>query len=84
MTRSRAWNSTTTSAASSLAARAADFSAGQDLKMFFRELENQPFERKKAQEMANSWRWARLWSYDKPTIAMVEGFCVEQEVRSCS
>jgi trans-feruloyl-CoA hydratase/vanillin synthase len=53
-----------------------NFSAGQDLKMFFRELENQPFERKKAQEMANSWRWARLWSYDKPTIAMVEGFCV--------
>jgi trans-feruloyl-CoA hydratase/vanillin synthase len=53
-----------------------NFSAGQDLKQFFRELENKPFERRKAQEMANSWRWARLWSYDKPTIAMVEGFCV--------
>ena len=53
-----------------------NFSAGQDLKMFFRELENQPFERRRAQELANSWRWARLWSYDKPTIAMVEGFCV--------
>ena len=53
-----------------------NFSAGQDLKTFFRELENQPFERRKAQELANSWRWARLWSYDKPTIAMVEGYCV--------
>ena len=53
-----------------------NFSAGQDLKQFFRELENKPFERRKAQEMANSWRWARLWSYDKPTIAMVDGYCV--------
>jgi trans-feruloyl-CoA hydratase/vanillin synthase len=53
-----------------------NFSAGQDLQKFFRDLENQPFERRKAQELANSWRWARLWSYDKPTIAMVEGFCV--------
>jgi trans-feruloyl-CoA hydratase/vanillin synthase len=53
-----------------------NFSAGQDLKMFFRELEGKPFERRRAQELANSWRWARLWNYDKPTIAMVEGYCV--------
>ncbi len=53
-----------------------NFSAGQDLKKFFRELENDPFERKKAQFYANSWRWQRLYNYDKPTIAMIHGYCV--------
>jgi trans-feruloyl-CoA hydratase/vanillin synthase len=53
-----------------------NFSAGQDLKKFFRELEGQPYERRQAQEAANRWRWERLYLYDKPTIAMVEGFCV--------
>src|SRR5215813_8191982 len=53
-----------------------NFSAGQDLKQFFRELEKNPFERKKAQAAANRWRWERLYGYDKPTIAMVHGYCV--------
>src|SRR5499427_11119972 len=53
-----------------------NFSAGQDLKMFFRELERNPGERKKAQSAANRWRWERLYGYDKPTIAMVHGYCV--------
>ena len=53
-----------------------NFSAGQDLKKFFRELENDPFERKKAQRHANSWRWQRLYNYDKPTVAMIHGYCV--------
>ncbi len=53
-----------------------NFSAGQDLKKFFRELENDPYERKKAQRHANSWRWQRLYNYDKPTIAMIHGYCV--------
>ncbi len=53
-----------------------NFSAGQDLKKFFRELENDPLERKKAQRSANAWRWDRMINYDKPTIAMVRGFCV--------
>jgi len=52
------------------------FSAGQDLKTFFRELENDPLGRKKAQRSANAWRWDRMINYDKPTIAMVRGFCV--------
>ena len=52
-----------------------NFSAGQDLKKFFRELEKNPAERKKAQAAANRWRWERLYGYDKPTIAMVHGFC---------
>jgi feruloyl-CoA hydratase/lyase len=53
-----------------------NFSAGQDLKMFFRELEKNPGERKKAQSAANRWRWERIYGYDKPTIAMVHGYCV--------
>ena len=53
-----------------------NFSAGQDLKKFFRELEKNPGERKKAQAAANRWRWERLYGYDKPTIAMVHGYCV--------
>ncbi len=53
-----------------------NFSAGQDLKKFFRELEDKPAESKRAQEAANRWRFERLWNYDKPTIAMIEGFCV--------
>ena len=53
-----------------------NFSAGQDLKLFFRALEGNPRERKKAAEAANRWRWARLYGYDKPTIAMVHGYCV--------
>src|SRR5262245_31160918 len=53
-----------------------NFSAGQDLKKFFRELEKDPAERKKAAAAANRWRWERLYGYDKPTIAMVHGYCV--------
>ncbi len=53
-----------------------NFSAGQDLQKFFRDLEKNPGERKKAAATANRWRWERLYNYDKPTIAMVEGFCV--------
>jgi trans-feruloyl-CoA hydratase/vanillin synthase len=53
-----------------------NFSAGQDLQKFFRELERNPAERKKAAAAANRWRWERLYNYDKPTIAMVHGYCV--------
>jgi trans-feruloyl-CoA hydratase/vanillin synthase len=53
-----------------------NFSAGQDLQKFFRELERNPEEKKKAAAAANRWRWERIYQYDKPTIAMVHGFCV--------
>src|SRR5712671_6185743 len=53
-----------------------NFSAGQDLKKFFRELEKDPAERTKAAAAANRWRWERIYGYDKPTIAMVHGYCV--------
>jgi len=52
------------------------FSAGQDLKEFFRKTDGKPYEKKRAAEAANRWRWERLYKYDKPTIAMVEGYCV--------
>ncbi len=53
-----------------------NFSAGQDLKKFFREQEDDLYERKRSQRAANSWRWDRLYNYDKPSIAMVQGYCV--------
>lgn len=52
-----------------------NFSAGQDLKEFFRGLEGKPAESKRIQALANRWRWDRLYMYDKPTIAMVDGYC---------
>ena len=53
-----------------------NFSAGQDLKEFFRENEGKPSASRKAREEANRWRWERLYNYDKPTICMIEGYCV--------
>src|SRR3984893_3839201 len=53
-----------------------NFSAAQDLKKFSREREKNPGERKKAAAAANRWRWERLYGYDKPTIAMVHGYCI--------
>lgn len=59
-----------------LAGRGNTFSAGQDLKEFFRDLSGDPIAFKKAQRNANDWRWHRLEVFDKPTIAMVEGVCI--------
>lgn len=59
-----------------IAGEGGNFSAGQDLKEFFRGLEDKPAESKRMQEIANRWRWERLYNYDKPTIAMIEGYCV--------
>jgi trans-feruloyl-CoA hydratase/vanillin synthase len=58
-----------------IAGAGGNFSAGQDLKEFFRGLEDKPAEAKRIQGLANSWRWDRLYMYDKPTIAMVDGYC---------
>ncbi|WP_163851748.1 p-hydroxycinnamoyl CoA hydratase/lyase [Pseudooceanicola aestuarii] len=59
-----------------LAGRGGAFSAGQDLKEFFRDLSGDPIAQKQAQRAANEWRWHRLEVFDKPTIAMVEGVCI--------
>lgn len=52
------------------------FSAGQDLKEYFRALEGNRAASKQARLVSNGWQWDRLYMFDKPTIAMVEGFCV--------
>jgi len=49
--------------------------AGQDLREYFRGLENNPAERRKAGWASQEWRWRRLFTFPKPTIAMVNGYC---------
>lgn len=49
--------------------------AGQDLKLYFRELDNKPAERARASWASHYWRWQKLFTYPKPTIAMVNGYC---------
>ena len=51
------------------------FCAGQDLNEFFRKLEGKPYEQKMASAAADRWRWDWLYKNDKPTIAMVNGYC---------
>ncbi len=51
------------------------FCAGQDLKLFFRENDNNPKGRFEAGQNSHSWRWSRLSKFPKPTIAMVNGYC---------
>jgi len=51
------------------------FSAGQDLKLYFRDLSDDPETRAKAQHASNQWRWHRLTTFPRPTIAMVNGHC---------
>ena len=51
------------------------FSAGQDLKVFFRETDGRP-DLKAAAYNNSKWRNEKLWMYNKPTISMVNGFCV--------
>jgi trans-feruloyl-CoA hydratase/vanillin synthase len=49
--------------------------AGQDLKEFFRNLDGKPAEQRRANWASQEWRWRRLFTYPKVTIAMVNGFC---------
>ena len=49
--------------------------AGQDLKEFFRDLDNNPAERRRAGAASHEWRWGRLFTFPKVTIAMVNGYC---------
>jgi len=51
------------------------WSAGMDLKLYFRELDNDPTGRIKAEWTTHQWRWYRLYNFPKPTIAMVNGYC---------
>src|ERR1051325_4443059 len=49
--------------------------AGQDLREYFRGTDNNALERRKASWSSQEWRWRRLFTFPKPTIAMVNGFC---------
>jgi trans-feruloyl-CoA hydratase/vanillin synthase len=52
------------------------FSAGMDLKEYFRETENFEWIRKiRNHSAAQDWQWRRLRKYPKSTIAMVNGWC---------
>ena len=52
-----------------------NFCAGQDLKLYFRGTEDDPKARVRARRAAHTWRWDRLSSFPKATIAMVHGYC---------
>lgn len=51
------------------------FSAGQDLKLYFRQNDKNPKMRAKLRRASHSWRWEKLSKFPKPTIAMVNGYC---------
>jgi feruloyl-CoA hydratase/lyase len=52
------------------------FSAGMDLKEYFREVDGQPERvQRRVRRDANYWQWKLLRTYPKPTIAMVNGWC---------
>lgn len=52
------------------------FSAGMDLKEYFREIDGDPDHvQRRVRRDANYWQWRLLRTYPKPTIAMVNGWC---------
>ena len=52
------------------------FSAGMDLKEYFREVEGfSPIAQARVRRAATDWMWRRLMHYPKATIAMVNGWC---------
>lgn len=51
------------------------FSAGMDLREYFRDTDNDPAERARLFRANGDWQWRQLRYYAKPTIAMVNGWC---------
>lgn len=52
------------------------WSAGMDLKEYFREIDQAPeILQEKVRRDASTWQWKLLRMYNKPTIAMVNGWC---------
>jgi len=51
------------------------FCAGQDIELFFRAGAKDPAMMQRTRRASNRWRWHKLSTFPKPTIAMVNGFC---------
>ncbi len=52
------------------------FSAGMDLKEYFRAMDTAPpMERERLFRANAAWQWRRMMYYSKPTISMVNGWC---------
>jgi trans-feruloyl-CoA hydratase/vanillin synthase len=51
------------------------FSAGQDIRLYFRGTTGDPALRHKSKNASHHWRWTTLSKFPKLTIAMVNGFC---------
>ena len=52
------------------------FSAGMDLKEYFREVDDaHPSVQIRVRRVNAEWQWKHLMNYSKPTIAMVNGWC---------
>jgi trans-feruloyl-CoA hydratase/vanillin synthase len=52
------------------------FSAGMDLKEYFREVDEEPdYVQRKVRRDSMGWQWRTLRNFPKPTIAMVNGWC---------
>lgn len=52
------------------------FSAGMDLKEYFREVDDaHPAVQIRVRRVNAEWQWKHLMNYSKPTIAMVNGWC---------
>jgi feruloyl-CoA hydratase/lyase len=51
------------------------FCAGQDIRLYFRANDDNPAARAKAGRASNQWRWHKLSTFPRPTIAMINGFC---------
>src|SRR6202521_3504021 len=51
------------------------FSAGQDIELFFRAGAKDPAMMQRTRRASNRWRWHKLSTFPRPTIAMVNGYC---------